>query len=80
MGVARVLLKDSAYIQKKDAEYLNKKNAKKDKNAKLIEPIYTEEDAIPMVYPVVYVSGTIEACGGGFQALTGNDTTVTVVP
>ena len=38
------MLMDSAYIQEKDAEYLNKKNANKGK--KLIEPLYSTEDAV----------------------------------
>jgi metallo-beta-lactamase family protein len=41
--VADVLLKDSAQIQKSDAEFINKK--KKKRNAGLVEPLYSVEDA-----------------------------------
>jgi metallo-beta-lactamase family protein len=40
--LAKVLLKDSAYIQKKDAEYLNRKLKK---GQEPIEPLYTQADA-----------------------------------
>lgn len=44
--LARSLLRDSAYLQERDAEYLNKKQRKGGKTPeKLIEPIYTQEDA-----------------------------------
>lgn len=42
--LARVLLKDSAYIQRKDADYINKKRKKKGEPP--IEPIYSEDDAL----------------------------------
>ena len=45
VDLAKVLLRDSAYIQKKDAEYLNRKLKKKDKRAELVEPLYSQEDA-----------------------------------
>lgn len=42
VDLARILLLDSAYLQEKDAEHLNKHRKP---NQKLIEPIYTKEDA-----------------------------------
>ncbi len=49
IDLARVLLKDSAFIQQRDAEYLNKKIKRKNKGsdakAPLVEPIYTAQDA-----------------------------------
>ena len=43
VDLARVLLKDSAFIHEKDAEYLNRKRKHTEE---LIEPLYTQQDAI----------------------------------
>ena len=43
VGLADLMLRDSAHIQESDAEYMNRKRAKR--GQPLIEPIYTVEDA-----------------------------------
>jgi len=40
--LCEILLKDSAYLQKRDLEYVNKKRAQQGKN--LFDPLYEEED------------------------------------
>lgn len=42
IDVTKVLLKDSAFIQKQDIHFLNKK--RREEGKELLEPIYTEED------------------------------------
>lgn len=42
VDVSRILLKDSAFIQKQDITFLNKK--RKEEGRELLEPLYTEED------------------------------------
>ncbi|MDR0426984.1 MAG: MBL fold metallo-hydrolase [Dysgonamonadaceae bacterium] len=42
IDVAKILLKDSAFIQKQDIHYLNKK--RREQGRELLEPLYTEED------------------------------------
>ena len=42
IDIARILLKDSAFIQKQDIAFLNKK--RKEQGRELLEPLYTEED------------------------------------
>uniref|UniRef100_A0A7C4UBC3 MBL fold metallo-hydrolase n=1 Tax=candidate division WOR-3 bacterium TaxID=2052148 RepID=A0A7C4UBC3_UNCW3 len=44
VSLLKYLLPDSGHIHEKDAEYINKKRMKR--NETLIEPIYTEKDAI----------------------------------
>jgi metallo-beta-lactamase family protein len=43
--LCKILLLDSANIQQSDAVYLNKKRLKKNRNSKVIEPLYSIEDA-----------------------------------
>jgi metallo-beta-lactamase family protein len=43
IDVAKVLLQDSAFIQKQDITFLNKK--RREEGRPLLEPLYTEEDA-----------------------------------
>lgn len=44
IDIVKVLLTDSAYIQKQDMHFLNKK--RKEEGKPLLEPIYTEEDVM----------------------------------
>jgi metallo-beta-lactamase family protein len=43
--LCKILLLDSAYIQQSDAVYLNKNRLKKNRSSKVIEPLYSVEDA-----------------------------------
>ena len=54
VDVAKVLLKDSAYIQKQDISYLNKR--RKEQGKELLEPLYTEEDVEKTIERFVSVS------------------------
>lgn len=55
IDIVKVLLQDSAYIQKQDMHFLNKK--RKEEGRELLEPLYTEEDVrrtFSHFYPLTY--------------------------
>ena len=64
--LCKILLLDSAHIQESDAMYLNKNRKKQDTNRKIIEPLYTTEDAylaLSMFRTVKYRTA-FEVCKG----------------
>ncbi|MDH8701739.1 metallo-beta-lactamase family protein [Dysgonomonadaceae bacterium PH5-43] len=68
IDVAKVLLKDSAYIQKQDIYFLNKRRLEQGKE--LLEPLYTEEDVektIELFVPVAYETKTLHDENISFQ-------------
>ncbi len=46
LSLARVMLRDSAYIQEKDAAWVTRRNLKRGKKEPPVQPIYTTEHAI----------------------------------
>lgn len=64
--LCKILLLDSAYIQESDAMYLNKNRKKQNSSRKIIEPLYTTEDAflaLSMFRTVKYRTA-FEVCKG----------------
>lgn len=64
--LCKILLLDSAHIQESDAMYLNKNRKKQDTNRKIIEPLYTTEDAylVLSMFRTVKYRAAFEVCKG----------------